>query len=190
MLKKYFLCALFFLSFSVVSAEIPNPAFGEKKHQLSLHFGNGIRSGLNFEELYLGAISYGQANRFFMLPGRINLEFMTHRGMGRFAEYNQYAIMGFSQDLIVPAFIWAEPKAISRLYLGINLGIYIQSEMTQRISSRFAFGQRAFLGYRINDKFAVELYGRHFSNGDLTEKNSGQDFLGFSVFWNFSSKGI
>jgi len=189
MLRKGIFCALLLGTCIFVSAEIPNPAFGERKHQLSAHFGNSVRDGGNFENLYLGGVSYGQANDFFMLPGRRNFEFMTHRGFGRYSQYNQNIVAGFSQDLILPVFWMVYPKPLSRLYLGINLGIYIQSEMNERIGSRFTFGQRAFMGYRIIDELAVEFYGRHFSNGDLTEKNSGQDFLGLTVIWNFSSKG-
>jgi hypothetical protein len=110
---------------------------------------------------------------------------MTHRGKGEFSEYNQDIVFGFSQDLILPAFWWTSPKPFCKIYAGINLGIYIEPNITDRIGSRFTFGERVFLGYRIIDGLTVELYGRHFSNGDLTEINGGQNFIGLSAMWNF-----
>ncbi|MDR0304203.1 MAG: acyloxyacyl hydrolase [Chitinispirillales bacterium] len=129
------------------------------------------------EKLFIVGLNYSQPNDFFRLPGRRNVEFLTQRGIGELSQYNQNIIFGFSQDLISPA-VW-------RLYGGINLGIYIKPQMTDRISSRFTFGERAFLGFRVIDELVLELYARHFSNGDLTGGNAGQNFIGLSVMWNF-----
>jgi len=168
--------------FGTAFAQIPNVAFGERENQLSLHLG---QSGRNYmEDFFLIGFSYSQPNRFFRLPGRINVEFMTHRGLGTLSRYNQDMVFGFSQDVVLPVF-WRWGQHFSRMYLGINLGIYIESEITDRIGSKFTFGERAFLGYRIIDALALELYYRHFSNGDLTAINSGQDLIGLSVMWNF-----
>jgi hypothetical protein len=175
---------MFFLIFFVfflllpkkISAQIPNPAFCEKNNQASFHFGQSMRG--NLENLFLFGLNYSQPDQFFRLPGRINVEFMTQRGTNGFSKYNQNIIFGFSQDLISPA-VW-------RMYGGINLGIYIKSQTTDRISSRFTFGERAFLGFRVIDALVLELFARHFSNGDLTNINAGQNFVGLSAMWNFS----
>jgi hypothetical protein len=162
--------------FGAVFAEIPNPAFGGKNNQLSVFFGQSVW-GKHKEKLFNFGFFYSQPNDFFRLPGRRNVELMTQRGAGKLSRYNNDAIFGFSQDLISPA-LW-------RMYAGINLGIYIKSEITDRIGSRFTFGERAFIGCKIIDDYVLELYARHFSNGDLTKENGGQNFIGLSVMWNF-----
>lgn len=170
-----FFLILFLISPQKISAQIENPAFCGKKNQASFHFGQSKRE--NLEDLFLIGLTYSQPDEFFRLPGRINVEFMTQHGVGGLSEYNQNIIFGFSQDLISPS-IW-------RLYGGINLGIYIKSQTTDRVSSRFTFGERAFLGFRVIDAVVLEFFFRHFSNGDLTEINAGQNFVGLSALWNF-----
>jgi hypothetical protein len=174
---KFLLCFFALLLFAPqkVSAQIANPAFCGKKNQASFHFGQSMRESL--EGLFFFGLDYSQPDEFFRLPGRINVEFMTQRGAGGLSKYNQNIIFGFSQDVITPP-IW-------RLYGGINLGIYIKSQQTERISSRFTFGERAFLGFRIIDACVLEFFYRHFSNGDLTDINAGQNFMGLSAMWNF-----
>jgi len=170
-----FFLALLLFAPQKISAQIANPAFCGKKNQASFHFGQSMRG--NLENLFFFGLDYSQPDEFFRLPGRINVEFMTQRGVGELSQYNQNIIFGFSQDLISPA-LW-------RLYGGINLGIYIKSQTTERISSRFTFGERAFLGFRVIDALVLELFYRHFSNGDLTDVNAGQNFMGLSAMWNF-----
>jgi len=171
--------ALFAVCVCVANAEIPNPAFGEADgggiNQISAHFGQSVRGGM--EELFIAELCYSQPNRFFRFPGRQNIEFLTQQGIGGFSDYNQALIFGFSQDMITPGF-W-------RMYAGINLGIYIKGKKTGRIGSEFTFGERVFLGYRVTKDYILELYGRHFSNGGLTEKNAGQNFIGLSAARNF-----
>ena len=176
-MRSFFRIKCFFVlcACSALWAQIPNPAFFQKKNQLSVSYGQSYRD--RWEKLFIGGISYGQPNEFFRLPGRINVEFLTAHGIGDMAQYKQDIIFGFAQDLISPP-IW-------RMYAGINLGIYIKPKITERINSRFTFGERAFLGYNISENWGAELYWRHFSNGDLTDKNKGQNFIGLNGIWKF-----
>ncbi|NYZ67477.1 acyloxyacyl hydrolase [Endozoicomonas sp. SM1973] len=70
-------------------------------------------------------------------------------------------------------------------YLTLGLGAYIKDNDTNRIGSKFTFGERLAVGYRFNNGVALELYARHFSNGSLTKENSGQNFAGLSVGYTF-----
>jgi hypothetical protein len=159
-------------------AEIPNLAVGDKDNKISIHAGVSVRG--RFEELYLLGLQYSQPNHFFRLPGRLNVELMTAYGSGEeLSRYTQPVVFGFAQDLVIPLY---RPKPV---YAGINLGIYIKSHTTDRIDSKFTFGEKVFLGIDIFESMRLELYVRHFSNGTLTEQNSGQNFAGLSVIKNF-----
>ncbi|HFE6488298.1 acyloxyacyl hydrolase [Salmonella enterica] len=72
------------------------------------------------------------------------------------------------------------------IYTGIGLGAYIKSKSRDdmRVNSAFTFGEKAFLGWNFG-AFSTEAYIRHFSNGSLTDKNSGHNFVGASISYNF-----
>jgi len=165
-----------FISGVLAADDRVNPAFGGKDNQISLHFGQSLRDSL--ENLFMVEARYSQPNEFFRIHGRRNMEFITARGASELARYNQNLIFGLSQDALTRLFH-------DSVYGGINLGIYIKSHVTDRISSRFTFGQRVFLAYKFSDFIAIEAFGRHFSNGTLTAQNSGQNFVGFTVIYNF-----
>ena len=152
-----------------------NYVFGDYKNQMSGHIGVSMRS--RFEALYTAEIQYSQPTTFFRMAARQNLEFITARGSGNRTKYNQPGILGVSQD----AFLFQNP----RLYVGAGLGAYIKSRATDRISSKFTFGEKLFLGVKLSDNTAAEVFVRHFSNGRLTDDNTGQNFLGMSLSYNF-----
>ena len=102
---------------------------------------------------------------------------ITARGFGDAQKYSQDIILGISEDAIV--------FHTQRFYIGATLGAYIKSQKTDRISSKFTFGQKFFIGLKFLQNSAMELYVRHFSNGSLTELNSGQNFMGLSYTINF-----
>ncbi|MDE1464531.1 acyloxyacyl hydrolase [Spartinivicinus poritis] len=70
-------------------------------------------------------------------------------------------------------------------YLAVGLGIYLKEKKTNRIGSKFTFGERLALGYRFDSGIAMELYARHFSNAGITDDNSGQNFAGLSIGYTF-----
>ena len=177
---RFCVLCIFLLCLSGVHAEgspKSNPAFGDKDNQVAVFFGASSRGG-GVENLFLGGVRYSQPNEFFRLHGRRSMELMTARGGSGLKRYNQDLIFGLVQDAI---FSLPGP-----LYTGINLGIYIKSEITDRIDSRFTFGEKIFLGVGIFDDIRLELYGRHFSNGSLATSSDGsQNFVGLSVMKNF-----
>ncbi|EDI7678629.1 acyloxyacyl hydrolase [Salmonella enterica] len=86
--------------------------------------------------------------------------------------------MGISKDVALVHF--------AGIYTGIGLGAYIKSKSRDdmRVNSAFTFGEKAFLGWNFG-AFSTEAYIRHFSNGSLTDKNSGHNFVGASISCNF-----
>lgn len=167
-----------------------NPVFGEYESQLSISAGQSFRSGFEKEDLYYGDITYSQPTTFFRLPARRNISLGGYRGdecdnvncvdingtPERDFSQNDLTIFGISEDVVL--------FSVGDFYTTLGLGIYIKSESTNRVSSKFTFGERFGLGYRIN-RVNFEVYARHFSNGTLTDENSGQNFYGLTLAFNF-----
>lgn len=168
----------------------PNPLFANKHSSQFLlyyafsseHINMRNLSQAKFENLHLLAAQYGESTYFFKMNGRRNFELIYFAGFGKCAPYRQL-IAGLSQDLILPLDL-IPLSFFKHFYAGASLGIYIGQEITDRIGSRFSFGQKYFLGYGFGN-FTVELYKRHFSNGDLTEINHGQNFFGLALGYSF-----
>lgn len=158
-----------------------NPIFDE--FQLSTQ--NSIRlefaSSLSPKRRYFNTnLIYAQPNRIFKLPGRINFEIG-----GVFSSPNQkisynFAMVGISQDLVLPIY----PSEFGNLFLGVGIGLYIKSEIDDRVGSKVTFGERFFLGY-VFKGFEIEIYYKHYSNGTLENPNSGHDFGGLSLGYCF-----
>ncbi|WP_216822081.1 acyloxyacyl hydrolase [Aliivibrio sp. EL58] len=142
-------------------------------NQLMIYTGQSSRSS-GLEELYTVKLQYSQPNEFFRIPGRRNIEagfFAFGEHESNLDENNQF-IAGLSQDL----YLLNSPF----LYAGAGLGGYIKSKSTERISSKVTFGQKVFIGVNVN-RVNIEAYFRHYSNGTLTNKNAGQNFVGLAV---------
>ena len=150
---------------------------------IMIHGGLSAKSGRT-EELGYGSLTYNQPTIFFRTPSRRNLEigYMAGRTDGKdddgnpvdYSQYNQI-VFGASQDIVLG---WKD------LYFTVGLGAYIKSKATNRIGSKFTFGQRAGIGTNFSGK-NIEIFGRHFSNGGLTDDNSGQNFVGLSLGFDF-----
>lgn len=183
LIKIYF---IYFVVFAkLVSAETKNnPAFDNFKNQFNFHLAFSPRKQKpekeHLENLYLAFIQYSQPNKIFRTYGRINFEVL---GIADFSkklfsssENNQFAV-GLSQDLLIKLFN-------QNLYCGAGLGIYIKNKVNSRIGSKFTFGQKYFIGYNFG-RVNLEIYEKHISNGSITPENSGYDFIGIGVTYNF-----
>jgi len=155
-----------------------NAIFGEFQNQILISSGQSIRSGFEVEDLFTASAAYSQPSDFFRIPGRITLEAGRFEGRDKVDNFSQYDLnfLGISQDFQI--------FSIGGLYSTLGLGGYIKSETTNRISSKFTFGQKFAIGYNFGS-VSLETYIRHFSNGTLTEYNSGQNFYGLSLGYNF-----
>jgi hypothetical protein len=157
--------------------------FGEKENQLSIYVGQEF-TGINgknprIEQLCGFHIVYSQPNTFFRLQGRQNFEglcFFAYNN--KYRKYNRFTA-GLSQDIIIPVYIYN-----CNFFCGLGTGIFISDIGTEKISSRFMFGQKAFVGIKFGTEI-IELFVRHFSNGDLTSKNEGYNFFGIAIVHNF-----
>jgi hypothetical protein len=70
------------------------------------------------------------------------------------------------------------------LYATAGIGIYYASKTTDRIGSKFAFGERISIGTNLK-AMNIEIFGRHFSNGSITKDNDGHNFVGLSLAFKF-----
>ena len=177
-----------------------NSAFANKNHQLMVFGGFSTRDG-GFERLIYGSgkykynlmyggVVYSQKSSFFKVPARLNLEFTFFNGIKDgtvqrpngtwhsrdYSVYNQLAA-GVSQDLILG---W------KHFYYAPGLGIYMKAKnkTDDRISSRLHFGVRNAVGTNIG-ALNAEIFFRHFSNGSITDQNSGQNFVGVALGFKF-----
>lgn len=159
----------------------------DNKYQISISGGKSIRDG-STENLYTAFISYSEPGRFFRLQAKNNLEFGGFKGLGSdncsskykgvsCQQYDQL-ILGISKDVALLHF--------SGFYSGVGLGAYIKSKSRDdtRVNSGFLFGERVFLGWNFNS-FNTEVFIRHFSNGTLTDRNHGYNFVGAAFSYNF-----
>jgi len=155
------------------TADSQNPIFGESLNQVGIYGGMRIGSD-NTSEHYNGfaMLQYSQPARLFRLDGRLNVQ----AGYVNSKTYPWF-VGGVSLDLI--------PFAWRGFWTGIGFGGFIRNEPSQRVDSRFTFGERVFIGRHISDRISMELFYQHFSNGDLTQRNLGYDFVGISANLNF-----
>ena len=70
-------------------------------------------------------------------------------------------------------------------YFGVGIGPYYRDHWDRWVSSRFVFGGKVFIGKNIGEHWRGELYTLHFSNGDLTDRNIGFNFVGIGVNYGF-----
>lgn len=157
-----------------------NPLFSNRySDQIVLHM---TMSARHLESLYALWFQYSQSNSLFHLNGRGNFEMGGFLGFKNLDAYSQL-FFGLSQDLILPLDL-IPLSFFKHFYVGAGLGIYIKTKMTNRIGSKVTFGEKFFLGYGFGN-WNFEFFEKHFSNGDFTEANSGQDLLGIAIIYNF-----
>lgn len=177
---------------SSIDDKTRNPLFANAdKHQISHSSGISFRSK-GVENLYSLMGQYSVPRTFFTFSARNNLEFggmvgKKNRGhrmdcssdgsSAACTQFNQ-AMLGISKDVVL--------FSVHHLYVGVGLGGYLKSkaDSDERINSLFTFGEKFFLGYNWGT-INTELYVRHFSNASLTNKNSGYNFAGAAVSYNF-----
>jgi hypothetical protein len=147
--------------------------FAGKTDQIAIYAGVGVQGKV--EPLSILNIAYSQQNKFFRLQGRQNFELLGFFGKGTYKKYDCLTA-GLSQDVIVPLY--------KGLFIGTGLGIFIANKKTDRVNSNFTFGEKIFIAIRYKDE-VIELLGRHFSNGSLTGKNKGYNFVGIMAAHNF-----
>ena len=120
--------------------------------------------------------TYAQPIEIFRLPGRINLNFMQNIAYESSSGLS-FIGTGVSWDVSLLQY--------SGFYFGVGIGPYYRDNRDRWVSSRLFFGEKVYIGKRISDHWRGELSTIHFSNGDLTETNSGFNFVGLSLNYSF-----
>lgn len=196
-MRFFYLFIIISLFYAPVFAS-DNPFFGEKQNQLSLTIGQGFDSGelIAFKHLnhvapyYMVNLQYSQPTTFFRLPGRQSINAIktfgirnkNYDGGCRYAgecEWREYGseIFMLSGDVSL--------YNTTKWYFGTGMGVAIQGRENQRLNTKFLLGFRLFAGYKLNEKWNLELVMQHFSNGDTGEENNVYDFWGLSAAYNF-----
>lgn len=171
------------LSPALADSPVDNPMFGEKQNQFGLYAGGSTGTGAVSrmgstlqvqEDLGVVELQYAQPSTFFRLPARSSIHVAQIVGQDK-----TQVVFGLMQEfLLVPNF--------ERFYAGLGLGIYIKERSTDgRVDSAFTFGEKLFLGNRFDNYYSMELYWRHFSNGDITPVNKAYNFVGLGLIKNF-----
>jgi lipid A 3-O-deacylase len=187
---KKFVSFIFAALISVSGYASENPIFGDAQNQISVKasIGTGGSSMYNLlgirwkmEPFSFFSVEYSQPITFFRLPARQNIEIGTTYGFdkrdGEDWSHYSWPIIGLSMD---PVLLHTE-----RCYAGVGVGPYIKWQVDSRQDSRFVFGTKVFMGCRVNNSFGVELFTKHFSNGNLTPINAAYNFVGLDVNVNF-----
>lgn len=163
-----------------------NVMFGDKQNSITIYgaqsTGSGtllklIQPGLwDFHPQTLAMIQYSQPMQFFRLDSRLNLNiaqnfaYNSSRGLSFFA-------MSISLDTALLQY--------NNWYAGIGIGPYMRDVMDRWVESRLVFGEKVFIGKNINDKWNIELFTIHFSNGNFTNTNEGFNFVGLGIGYKF-----
>lgn len=136
-----------------------------------------IQPGLwDFEPMTMAMIQYSQPMTIFRLPARQNLNFVANHGYSSVHDLS-FVAAGISWDVSI--FDW------NGFYIGFGIGPYMRDSRDDRVESRLVFGEKAFIGKNINDKWRMEIFTQHFSNGNFTEKNNGFNYVGLAVIYSF-----
>ena len=182
-MRKYLLsCAILFNT-----PTYANPMFGPNdQNSIGIYIGQSSGQGdlghlifpwdWHMSPMTLVMAQYSQPLNTLRLPARINIHLLQNFGYNH-ARGTSFGALGISWDIAFFSFCdW---------YIGAGLGPYMRDSGDKYVSSRLVFGERVFIGKRISDNLAAELFTLHFSNGDFTEPNHGFNFLGISLNYRF-----
>lgn len=185
------ICIFGFAACLAGHASASDPFFRGAKNQIGIYgaFGTGGSSLKNlvlpteweFVPFGMATMEYSQPATFFRMPARANLHAGWTFGWGRkdgedWRDYT-WPMIGLSWD--VALLTWRG------IYAGAGLGAFIKWRTDARQDSRFVFGTKTFVGYRLSRALSAEVFTQHFSNGNLTPVNGAYNFAGISILVNF-----
>jgi hypothetical protein len=129
------------------------------------------------DNMHFFHFSYGQYNRLLRLPGRFMLDFGAATGMVNVMHQPAmqdltFFFMGAMQDFILE---------LKYFYISGGLGVYIRQDRDNRVGSNFVFGQKVAIGKVFDEKYDVQLFFRHMSNGYLATPNNGFNYFGIQL---------
>lgn len=182
-MKKYLLCgSILFCTYTYA-----NPMFGPNKgNSIGVYIGQSSDQGdlghlifpwdWKISPMTIVMAQYSQPLNILRLPARTNIHLLQNFGYNH-DDGTSFGAIGVSWDIAFFSFCdW---------YIGAGLGPYMRDSGDKYVSSRLVFGERVFVGKRISDNLATELFTLHFSNGDFTEPNRGFNFVGIAINYSF-----
>jgi hypothetical protein len=165
-----------------------NPFFFGHRRQVALHFGGyGVDTGLVVPPPFrpvpfvIAHLQYSLPSDFFELPSRdsINIAGTIGFGKGYGWDWDKYSIpIAFlSKDF---ALLYGRDW-----YAGIGIGAGMQAKQNDRISSKLLFQFKILAGTRISEKFGLEVFALHMSNGNTSPDNHSYAWYGAGVTYSF-----
>ena len=164
-----------------------NAFTGNYKNQIAFNVGQGIDSGIivpapaRFVPFYLFHMQYSQPTTFFGLSARQSLNIAQTIGMGEKYgwEWDKYTIpmIFLSGDVAIAEY--------GDFYFGVGAGVGFQAQQNERLGAKLLFQFKITGGWHISDKWAMELFMHHFSNGNTAPENHSYAFYGLGVTYSF-----
>ena len=173
------------LCFGVANAS--NPFMGDAQNQIAFYLAQGFDNGyiipLPYHPVpfYMAQIQYSQPTTFFRMPARQSLNIAETAGFDKrygwdWREFTTPIAMASGDIAPIYGDNW---------YAGIGAGVGLQARQNDRLGAKLLFQFKLFYGYRINERWGVEIYGQHFSNANTAKQNYSYAFYGIGVNYNF-----
>lgn len=178
---------IFLITIPAIAVARDNPMFGQgTENSFSFYTAQGTGSGTLFKiiapnlweinRMTIGMLQYSQPTTVFRLPGRQSLHLVQNVAYGSETGLS-FGAIGISWDAAL--LDW------DGYYTGLGIGPYMRDSRDRWVESRLVAGIKFFIGKRISNRWNIEFFTLHFSNGNLTNKNEGFNFAGFSVGYSF-----
>ena len=164
-----------------------NPFMGDAQNQIAFYIGQGVDNGYIVPmpyhpvPFYMAQIKYSQPATFFRMPARMSINVGETLGFGEKYGWD------WSEFTIPLIFLSGDTALFSgeNWYTGVGSGVGLQAQQNDRLGAKLLFEFRLFYGYRINEKWNIELYAQHFSNANTAKENHSYAFFGLGVNRNF-----
>ena len=164
-----------------------NPFMGDAQNQIAFYIGQGVDNGYIVPmpyhpvPFYMFQVKYSQPATFFRMPARMSINVGETLGFGEKYGWD------WSEFTIPLIFLSGDTSLFSgeNWYTGVGSGVGLQAQQNERLGAKLLFEFRLFYGYRINEKWNIELYAQHFSNANTAKENHSYAFFGLGVNRNF-----
>ena len=179
--------ALFILVIPSFAADGRNTFTGTYKNQIGFNFGQGVNSGFiipppnQFVPFNLLSIQYSQPTTFFGLPARQSINVNQTLGFGD--KYGWHW-----RDYTIPMVMLSGDVRLSEyksVYVASGAGVGMQAQQNERLGAKLLFQFKIIGGWHIDDKWTLEIFMHHFSNGNTAPENYSYAFYGMGLMYNF-----
>ena len=165
------LIIFFILTLTIITNANASNIFNDKQNQFGYYIGGGLGNNIGLNGIV--SIQYSQPTKFMRLDARQNIQISYIESKNE----PKWGIAGTSWDVTL--------LNKGNFYVNAGWGFYIRSKETERLDSKFTMGERFVIGYKGENSINYEFFIQHYSNGNLTDKNAGYNFIGVSTIMNF-----